>query len=275
MDWIGYADDNKIYFKLNMNNAPLQDTFITEPLKVDDGKIFFIQEDAQSSYESFDNIKTFFKQFDSFYYFLIYFISPVYYSLRKINKYLNSINGVKINLGSGNQKLNKNTFNLDFIPYKNVQIVADIHQLPFKENSIDCFVNIAVLEHVKKPSVVVEEMIRCLKPGGVIISVVPFMQPFHASPHDYQRYTINGLQELHKPLKVVETGVFSGPFSSLLWVLQETLASTLSFGFKPLRNLLYLVFMLLTFPIKFLDIIFNRLPTSENVASNFYIVAKK
>ena len=108
-----------------------------------------------------------------------------------------------------------------------------------------------------------------------MFSVIPFMQPFHASPHDYQRYTLPGIEFLHRDFQKVESGVFSGPVSGALWAVQEALASVFSFGSDKLRNLLTIGVMLLTWPVKFLDLLAMRFPTAKNVASNFYFHGKK
>jgi SAM-dependent methyltransferase len=159
--------------------------------------------------------------------------------------------------------------------YENVDIVCDIHQLPFKDNSVEAIMSDAVLEHVSEPDAVLKEVARVLKPGGRVFSVIPFMQPFHASPHDFQRYTLPGIAFLHRDFQMIECGVMSGPVSGALWVMQECLASTFSFGSPHLRNLLMIILMCLTWPIKFLDIFAMRLQTAQNVASSFYFHGKK
>jgi SAM-dependent methyltransferase len=156
-----------------------------------------------------------------------------------------------------------------------VDLVCDIHALPFKDNCIDAIMSIAVLEHVREPAIVLKEICRVLKPGGRVFSVIPFMQPFHASPYDYQRYTLPGIEFLHRDFQKVESGVYSGPVSGALWSVQEAMASILSCGSEKLRNLLAIGLMLLTWPIKFLDLLAMRLPTAKNVASNFYFYGRK
>jgi ubiquinone/menaquinone biosynthesis C-methylase UbiE len=47
--------------------------------------------------------------------------------------------------------------------------VADATQLPFKDNSIDCIFTHTFLEHPIEPEKVVSEIVRVLKPGGIII----------------------------------------------------------------------------------------------------------
>lgn len=225
--------------------------------------------------DSFDRIKLFFKRHPRLYYFLIEFISPVYCDWRPFNSFLDSVEGVVLNIGSGNSPKRDGVLNVDMMDYENVDIVCDIHALPFKDNSVDAIMSVALLEHVREPSVALKEAYRVLKPGGMVFSVIPFMQPFHASPHDYQRYSLPGIEFLHRDFRKMESGVFSGPVSGALWVLQECLASILSFGSSKLRNLLTILLMCLSWPIKFLDILAIRLQTAQNVASNFYFLGSK
>ena len=180
-----------------------------------------------------------------------------------------------LNIGSGNSPRQDGVLNVDMMDYENVDIVCDIHRLPFKDNSIDAVMSVAVLEHVREPALVLKEVHRVLKTGGRVFSVIPFMQPFHASPHDYQRYTLPGIEFLHRDFEKMESGVFSGPISGALWALQEALASVFSFGFEKLRNLLTIGLMVSTWPVKFLDLLIMHFPTAKNVASNFYFHGKK
>lgn len=68
--------------------------------------------------------------------------------------------------------------------------------LPFKNNSFDALISLAVLEHVKDPWRCVSEILRELKPGGEIICCVSFLQPFHGYPHYYYNMTAQGLKNI-------------------------------------------------------------------------------
>jgi len=246
------------------------------PLREKSRKWYFRYVDKEyETTDSFDKIKLLFKRYPKLYYLLIEIISPVYIDHRPLKKFLALSEKPVLNLGSGNQPKFSNIINIDMMDYENVDIVCDITHLPFFDNTVNSVMNVTVLEHVEQPSTVLEEIYRVLKPGGLILSVIPFMQPFHASPHDYQRYTLPGIEHLHKNFEIVESGVYSGPISGFLWVFQETLASILSFGSPTLRNFLYIFLILVTWPIKFLDLLFIKLPTSKNVASNFYVIGRK
>lgn len=75
-------------------------------------------------------------------------------------------------------------------------IVGDAHAAPIADASYDTVVSNQVLEHVKWPWIVASEMARVLKPGGTCIVTAPFMAPYHAHPHDYFRYTEEGMRSL-------------------------------------------------------------------------------
>ena len=246
------------------------------PLKERGDKWYFREVDkATETTDSFDRIKLLFKQNPRIYYFLIHIVSPVWSNQKPLKEFLSKSQGLVLNIGSGNEPRKANVINVDMMDYEHVDIVCDIHQLPFKDNSIDVIMSLAVLEHVREPSRVLKEVYRVLKPGATVLSVIPFMQPFHASPHDYQRYTLPGIEFLHRDFDHIESGVFSGPVSGFLWVFQECLASVLSFGVPLLRNLLTIGLMLMTWPVKFLDALFIHLPTAGNVASNYYYMGRK
>jgi SAM-dependent methyltransferase len=226
-----------------------------------------------------NDLKTKFKEHPQLYWMLIKYISPVWLNKEKdfqiIRTKIKNSNPIFINLGSGPLKLDDDIINIDISRYKDVQIIADIHRLPFKDNSIDGVINIAVLEHVKDPMAVINESYRVLKKGGCIYSVIPFMQGYHASPWDYQRYTCEGIKNLHKVFECLDTGIYAGPTSGFLWILQEWQSIFFSFGGRKLYKLFYFIFMVTLWPIKFLDILLVHYPMATNIASAHYFLGKK
>ncbi|MDQ3766085.1 MAG: methyltransferase domain-containing protein [Actinomycetota bacterium] len=88
----------------------------------------------------------------------------------------------------------------------NVDIDADIRQLPLRSESFDGVLCIEVLEHVPDPSRAVSELHRVLQPGGVMLLTVPFMLGYHGKIGDYDdffRYTDDGLYLLLHEFKNV------------------------------------------------------------------------
>jgi len=78
----------------------------------------------------------------------------------------------------------------------NIDIRSPLHKIPLESDYFDAILCIAVLEHVENPEEVVPELYRVLKPGGHLILEVPFLQPEHKVPTDFQRYTKDGLVRL-------------------------------------------------------------------------------
>jgi len=260
----------------NNQIAELKSGMINRKFQEIDGKLIFIENREKGLVnDPLDRLKSQFKKFPNFYRFLIDIISPVLGKKGPIKRFRKLSTGVIINLGSGNSPRVAEVINLDFFEYDNVDLVCDIHDLPFRDSSVDSIMSTAVLEHVREPDKVIKEIYRVLKKGGVVYTSIPFMQPFHASPDDYQRYTLPGIEYLHKDFEIIESGVLCGPVSGFLWVLQDFISLSLSFGNNNLRNLILILTMCLTWPIKFLDLIFARLPTATNIASSFYVIGRK
>jgi len=93
--------------------------------------------------------------------------------------------------------------------------VADMAVLA--ERQFDTVVCTQVLEHVSDPWAALAEMRRVLRPGGALILTAPHLSRRHELPHDYFRYTQDGLRVLlqRTGLDVVELGAYGGVLSFL------------------------------------------------------------
>ena len=238
------------------------------------GTVHFRDSDPTEISDSIDRVKFALKRFPRLYYRLIDLVSPVLVR-RDHHRLVENGSGLVVNLGSGNSRISDRVLNLDMTNYERVDVVTDIHRLPFPDGSVDGVFDIAVLEHVEDPVAIVQEIHRVLKPGGWVFSVIPFMQPFHASPHDYQRYTGPGIDYLHRDFKRLDSGPYNGPTSAFVWVTQEYLALVFSLGWRPLRDMLSIAFMLVLWPLKFLDFFFQRFESADNMASTFFFHGQK
>jgi len=202
---------------------------------------------------------------------------PVYNSEKKklmnlINKYLKN-NGKVIDLGGGNRELAKGILNFDICMDDNVNILGDAHLLPFKNETLDFVISTALLEHVKRPRIIVNEILRTLKKQGIVYVQVPFLQGYHADPHDYYRFTIEGIQELFCDFEMIEKGVCVGPISVLVWYLRKF--PTIFFKNYFINKAIEFVTGWLLFWLCYVDIFFIKAKNAHVLASGIYYIGKK
>ena len=88
----------------------------------------------------------------------------------------------------------KNLINIDIEGKPN--ILADINNLPFKNNTISNFGCFNVLELLQFPKVAVQEIHRVLNKTGYLVGYVPFLYPIHNQPVDYWRFSNQALYQI-------------------------------------------------------------------------------
>lgn len=188
------------------------------------------------------------------------------------------VDAIILNIGSLSknlQSLHKGIKNLDICHYPNIDYVADVCDLPFQDRTIDMIIFKNVLEHVKNPSKALNEISRVLKKDGILYVKIPFLQPFHAVPDDFQRYTKGGFRELFKNYEELDFGIAVGGGSMMSWIIREYLAILTSFGNSKLYRLGIYFWGWLTFWFKYSDLLLKKNKYSGHIASAFYGIYKK
>lgn len=129
--------------------------------------------------------------------------------------------------------------------YSGVDLIGNIQELPFANNSFQVIINIAVLEHLKEPKKALLEFQRVMKPRGILFLVAPFLWERHQKPYDYFRFTSHGLEYLAKGAGFKEIEI--EPIGGYFWLLGRRLLYILSFFQKGWKIIFFLFFGLILF----------------------------
>lgn len=183
-------------------------------------------------------------------------------------------NALCISIGGGPTRAHARLLNLNIGPFPNVDIVADAHQLPYADGSVDVIYSEAVFEHLHSPHKAAEEIYRVLKTGKKIFVCTPFLFPYHGYPHHYQNYTLSGHKHLFESagLKVIECGSCVGPVYTI-----TNLVGVFIREYSPrlLRFPMRLFWGAFGAAIRPLDKIIGKRPNAHLLASTTYVVAQK
>lgn len=84
-------------------------------------------------------------------------------------------------------------------------------KMPMADNSYDAVLCIEVLEHTQDPRLLLSEIIRVMKDDAILLMTVPWSARRHHIPHDFRRYTREGLALLlaqagFTAIKITERG---------------------------------------------------------------------
>lgn len=128
--------------------------------------------------------------------------------------------------------LYENCLYLDVYPSLTADIIMEpACTYPIASASMDGISCLAVLEHVEQPWVVVREIHRILKPGGIAYIDWPFLQPVHGYPSHFYNATRSGLENMFKDgfeVLTLDTFLNQTPDHTVNWLLREWIATLTS-----------------------------------------------
>ena len=185
--------------------------------------------------------------------------------------------GVMLNIGSGDTRIHPDVVNMEVEDGLNVDIIGSADSIPYPDGAIDLVVSQEVLEHVSDPCLVLNEVHRVLRPGGIIYLQVPWVIGYHGCPKDYWRFSKDGIQKLVEShgFHLQDLGMTVGPFTGLYRVVVEAFAifgSIISAHlYKPFKLLSAIVFL----PVKWLDVFSGNSQEAHRLAGGFFVVATK
>jgi len=141
------------------------------------------------------------------------------------------IAGKVLNAGCGHRNIDQPLLNAGAASVVNFDmessipgaVIGMLGETPFPDNHFDTVYCNAVLEHTPRLDEVMVDLIRVLRSGGHLIVGIPFLQPFHADPWDFRRFTQMGIEELgtRHGLKVKATLPVHTITQTLGWIAWE------------------------------------------------------
>jgi SAM-dependent methyltransferase len=163
----------------------------------------------------------------------------------ELGPYRERFRGKVLNAGAGTRDLSAlidgELFNQDIKAAAHIDFVGPLHEIPVDDGFFDVVICNAVLEHVANPDEVLDEFSRVTTSGGLLYLCVPFMQPEHLDPTDYQRYTLPGLERLVEQhgFAVAESGGVHSVYVTLAWIVNDWLSPKRGTGATLLKGVLY------------------------------------
>jgi SAM-dependent methyltransferase len=105
----------------------------------------------------------------------------------------------------------------DVLSLPDIGVVLDAHRIPFQDASLRAIVMIDVLHHLSQPAVFFAEATRCVKPGGGMIMIEPWVTPWSRLVHTWLH---------HEPFRpeasrwgFPTSGPLSGANGALPWMI--------------------------------------------------------
>lgn len=152
--------------------------------------------------------------------------------------YRHLFKGNVLNAGAGNRDISSlvegRLYNQDIstgLHNASIDFYSPLHEIPTADGFFDTIICNAVLEHVSNPDEIMEEFARVCAAGGTLYLTIPFMQPEHRDPTDFQRYTIDGISLLceRHGFEVVEARGVHSVYTTLAWIAHEWLTPVQGF----------------------------------------------
>jgi SAM-dependent methyltransferase len=197
-------------------------------------------------------------------------------SLAAFDRFLEAASGdsVFLSLGGGPGRAHPELTNVNIGAFSNVDVVADVHRLPYADGSVHGIFCEAGFEHFSDPDAVAREMFRVLVPGGNAYSVTPFLQAYHGYPDHFQNLTLSGHRRLleRADFRVLEAGTCVGPLYALF---DLTTVYINEYFPRSLRFIARKGWRLLGVALGPLNRRVNRSPTAQMFASTTYCLAEK
>lgn len=158
--------------------------------------------------------------------------------------------------------------------------LCDLASLPVRDNTYSTVICNQVLEHVRDPQTVIDELFRVLKPRGKLILTAPGCYGEHMIPYNYYNFLQYGLTMLFENtgFKEIRVSALGGVFWVVGKAVQEageTVLRKMCPQKKVFYGLLLLLFRMALLPISALMFCLDPLDQEKKWTLNYGCVAIK
>ncbi|MBR9909047.1 MAG: class I SAM-dependent methyltransferase [Gammaproteobacteria bacterium] len=154
---------------------------------------------------------------------------------------------------------------LDIDASRKPDIVADITAMPeLGSAEYDCVFLMEVLEHVREPDKALAEIRRVMRDDGVLLLSSPFIFEAHDLPHDYYRYTRQGLSYLLRDFRHAEIYARNGYLHSAMIIPLRLIVSP--YASDKILASVFIALLPLYYPLVF---IFDKIVRAETATSGY------
>jgi SAM-dependent methyltransferase len=184
---------------------------------------------------------------------------------------------IVLEVGSGNMALDDPCIirmDVSLTPF--VDLVADVHALPFLPESLDYIFSLAVIEHLQQPFLASEEMFNALKNGGYIYHECNFVFAYHGYPHHYFNASMQGMEKIFSNFMPLRKGIapYQMPSFAIDMVIRSYLKHTRAKEFEHGKIITDLLEKIIHKDLKQFDIYFSE-DEALNIAAGTYYAGFK
>jgi SAM-dependent methyltransferase len=149
-------------------------------------------------------------------------------------------------------------------------ILGSSEQLPILSESVDVCLLTQVLEHVENPSACLSEISRVLKKDGTLVFSTHGVFHYHPFPHDYWRWTHEGLVKIASPyFKEISVKQNGGATMLVAYLIARGL-----YHISKSSNFLIFVRYTLYPIVNLLGYYLDNIATSNLISINYVVTAK-
>lgn len=161
---------------------------------------------------------------------------------------------------------------------KKLDNICSALDLPYRNNTFDCFCSFYVLEHIYDPVLFFKEAHRVLKKGGICITAAPFLYREHGGiNNDFQRFTRGGYYNLAKTLgfDIISISTYCCFGTTLAILINQYIICKITEGNILTKIVLFPFSPFIFLFVNIIGFILDSVDQDERFAQRYHVVMKK